>query len=145
MDAVLVVDDDPDILRFIAMALNCDGIRTISAQSCHEALRTYQRRRDEIRLLLTDIVMPDVSGIELSAEIWKLNPDLQIVFMTGYRTDHQDHFGEALQGREILGKPFTPTELLQVVNKSLKRVNAANSSQKVSRIPPRTPMGAPGA
>ncbi len=126
MDAVLVVDDDPDVLKFIAMALNCNGIKTIPARSSNEALWTYQRRRGEIRLLLTDIVMPEVSGVDLSREMAKLNPELQIVFMTGYKTDHQDHFGEALEGREILGKPFTPAELLHVVNKSLKRVKTAS-------------------
>ena len=128
MNAVLVVDDDPDILRFITMALNCEGVKAISAQSCNEALRTYQRRRNDIRLLLTDIVMPDVSGIELSIEIGKLNPELQIVFMTGDKINHRDKFRQALEGREILGKPFTPAELLQVVKKSLQQVATASSN-----------------
>ena len=127
MSAVLVVDDDPELLQFIAMTLMRGGVQAIPAQSGEEALRIFRRRRKDIRLLLTDIVMPQTTGIELSAAILALESDLRVVFMTGYKTDHLEQFGAALDGQTILGKPFTPAELLQVVKKAMKPATAVGS------------------
>ncbi len=124
MSAVLVVDDDPVLLRFIEMTLTRSGVKAIAAQSAEEAIRIFRQRHKEIRLLLTDIVMPHATGIELSEAVAALNPKTKIVFMTGYMTDHLEQFGPALHGHEILGKPFTPAELLGLVNKVLHTASA---------------------
>ena len=120
MKAVLVVDDDPELLRFIAMTLTRGGVKAIEAQSGPEALRIFHKRHKEIKLLLTDVVMPHTTGIELSSAIAALDPGLRVIFMTGYMRDHRQQFGSALQGHEILAKPFTPAELLKVVGKALE-------------------------
>ena len=125
MSAVLVVDDDPDLLQFIAMTLTRGGVKAIAAQSGEEAIRIFRRKHGQIQLLLTDIVMPQTTGIQLAASIAALDPKLRVMFMTGYKTDHLEQFGPALHGHEILGKPFTPAELLHAVNRALKTTTAA--------------------
>lgn len=119
MKFVLVVDDDPEVLQYTATTLTRGGVKAIGAHSGEEAMRIFRSRQREIRLLLTDIVMPHTTGIQLAEAIAALDPKLEIIFMTGYMTDHLEQFGSALKGHPILGKPFTPKELLQVVGKSL--------------------------
>lgn len=132
MNAVLVVDDDPDVLQFISTTLTRGGVKAIAAHSGEDAIRIFRRRHSEIRLLLTDIAMPQITGIQLSAAIAALDPKLRVVFMTGYKTDHVEQFGPALQGHEILGKPFTPAELLQVVGKALDRTATSIPPPQIS-------------
>ncbi|MDQ6676033.1 MAG: response regulator [Acidobacteriota bacterium] len=119
MKTVLVVDDDPEVLQYTAMTLNRGGIHAIGASSGEEALRTYGKRKREIKLVLTDIIMPQSTGIELALAILAYDPKIPIVYMTGYKTDHKEQFGPALEGHELLGKPFTPEELLSVVRRAL--------------------------
>ena len=92
MKAVLVVDDDPELLRFIAMTLMRGGVKAIEAQSGQEALRIFRKRHKEIRLLLTDVMMPHTTGIELSTAIAALEPALRVIFMTGYMREHREQF-----------------------------------------------------
>ncbi len=131
MKTVLVVDDDPEVLQYTAMTLNRSGIHAIGANSGEEALRTYSRRKREIRLILTDIIMPQSSGIELAVAILTLDPKLPIVFMSGYKRDHLEQFGSALKGHDLLGKPFTPAELLSTVRRA---IHAAGPMEKAAGI-----------
>jgi CheY-like chemotaxis protein len=123
---VLVVDDDPELLQYTTTTLNRGGIPSVGALSGAEALCILSRKHS-VRLLLTDIVMPRTTGLELAAEVKALDSELPIVFMTGYLSDHMEQFGDALEGRQILGKPFTPAELLMVVRNALGLVEKAKS------------------
>jgi len=122
---VLVVDDDPELLQYIANTLTRGGVPAIGANSGIEALSIFQQRKREIRLLLTDIVMPQTTGMELAAAIATLDPKLPVIFMTGYKTDHLEQFGQALEGHAVLGKPFTPAELLSIVKDALSKIEKA--------------------
>ena len=119
MKSVLVVDDDPEVLQFTASTLTRGGVKAIRAHSGEEALSIFRERHREIRLLLTDIVMPKISGIELAEAIKAIDPKLKVIFMTGYLHDHLEQFGEAMKSHKILTKPFTPAELLSAVNNGL--------------------------
>lgn len=132
MKKVLVVDDDPDLLQYTIMTLKRGGVAAIGANSGAEALIVLARNKRDVRLLLSDIVMPRMTGLELAAEVTAIGPKLPIVFMTGYMTDHMEQFGDALQGNPVLGKPFTPDELLTVVRKALGLAEKAMSADLTS-------------
>ncbi len=128
MRKVLVVDDDPELLQYITTTLTRGGVPAIGAHSGEEAVFLLLQKKRDIRLVLTDVVMPRTSGIELAAQMAESDPALPVVFMTGYKTDHLEQFGPALDGREILGKPFTPTELLAAVKAALKTAERVKSA-----------------
>lgn len=125
MKKVLVVDDDPELLQYITNTLTRGGVPAVGANSGVEALTIFQQRKRDIRLLLTDIVMPQTTGMELARAIEKLDAKLPVVFMTGYKTDHLEQFGHALEGHAVLGKPFTPAELLAIVKDALAKIEKA--------------------
>jgi len=128
MRKVLVVDDDPELLQYITTTLVRGGIPAVGAHSGDEAISILQHKKREIRLVLTDVVMPRMTGIDLAAIVVESDPNLPVVFMTGYKSDHLEQFGRSLDGREILGKPFTPAELLAVVKVALKTSERVRSA-----------------
>jgi CheY-like chemotaxis protein len=102
---VLVVDDDPDIRRSVVQALEDGGMTGIPAASGREALRILDRDRT-ISILLTDIMMPGITGTTLADQASGLRPDVKIVFMTAYAA--VDPVGST---RPLVGKPFGTNEL----------------------------------
>jgi CheY-like chemotaxis protein len=109
---VLVVDDDADVRTVVAAILTEAGIVILSAGSGCEALAIL--RASCIALLLTDIVMPGMNGIELAEAAHAIQPRMQIIFMTGYARQLP------LQDRCVLRKPFRARELVSVVAHALQ-------------------------
>jgi two-component system cell cycle sensor histidine kinase/response regulator CckA len=109
---VLVVDDDRGIVRLIEAMLRLGGYTVLSADSGKVALKAAHNSLAPIDLLLTDMVMPDLSGTELADELRKLRPDLRVIFMNGdaERTP-----------ADTLRKPFTLQCLLGAVKAALGR------------------------
>jgi len=116
---ILVVEDDPDLLRIIVHTLNSAGYRVIPAYGGEDALRKIQR--DRFDLILTDLAMPNMSGVEL-IEILKRDPDtarIPVIAVTAY---WMDSFGDAANDVGCDGhlvKPFRSADLLRVVDKYL--------------------------
>ncbi|HUM16616.1 MAG TPA: ATP-binding protein [Candidatus Nitrosotalea sp.] len=119
---ILVVEDEADIRAVAAEVLRGHGYTVLEAGNGQEALRVAARQRAPLHLLLTDLVMPDLSGWELAQRLTTMRPGVQTVFMTGYSevaTDpHGRHDGPVLQ------KPFTPDTLLRHVHEALDAVPA---------------------
>lgn len=107
---ILVVDDEDTILHLVQSILEGAGYEVRLATRAKEALRILEEERAP-QLLLTDIVMPGLSGIALAAKVHRLMPGLPVIFMTGYATDYE----EELSGSVCLGKPFTVVQLLTAV------------------------------
>src|SRR6185436_1232933 len=80
MTTLLIVDDEPTILRALEMALEMEGFTVRSANSAPEAIE----RLDGVDLVLTDMSMPDIDGLELLREIKKRRPELPVAIMTAY-------------------------------------------------------------
>lgn len=109
---VLVVEDDDAVRHVIEHLLRTDGWEPILADSAAEGEQLFQRHRDRIGLVLTDIVMPGRNGYWLAGRIRTSCPDVPIVAISGYRevVEHAvDHF------LRFLAKPFRPDDLLAVV------------------------------
>jgi CheY-like chemotaxis protein len=116
--SVLVVDDDRGVRRLTARMLRTEGYRVLEAESGAEALRTLESD-PAIRLLVTDIVMPEMDGLALADRARARVPRLRIVLMTGHApelTAQLDHRDSPLP---VLLKPFTAEQLLEKVRDTL--------------------------
>jgi CheY-like chemotaxis protein len=106
-ETVLVVDDDPAVLRVARRALSRGGYQVLGARSGAEALEIAEEHQGEIHLLLTDVVMPGMGGREVSQEVSARFPETRVLFMSG-----QVEAGAILDGApaarvNFLPKPFT--------------------------------------
>jgi signal transduction histidine kinase len=116
---ILVVEDDDDVRRFVTATLSDYNYRVVEACNAEEATREFTNHRNNIDLLLTDLVMPGKNGRILSEELLKLNPKLKIIFMTGYSRDLIVHDGRLDRGVELLQKPITQHELALKIRNTL--------------------------
>ncbi|MCW4115847.1 response regulator [Aurantimonas sp. MSK8Z-1] len=120
-ETVLVVDDDQAVARAASRILSGSGYRVVLATNGMEAQKRLEKRGEAIQLVLSDVVMPLMGGLELAEFVGRELPDLPMILMTGY-SDHpitrQD--GEStIKGVPVLLKPFRPQELLKMVREVL--------------------------
>ncbi len=108
---ILVVDDNPDILKFVTGILTASNYRVITAGSGAEALQQSKNFRSEIHLLLTDLQMPRMSGIDLATLMSADRPQLQVLMMSGF----SDRMFVLNEGWLFLAKLFIPSQLLALV------------------------------
>lgn len=119
----LVVDDDRSILRGARMALISFGYRVVSAEDGQAALELYERHGDEIVLMLTDVAMPGMGGLELARELEARGSRAPMLFMSGYAPG--DTVGEEPpEPFERLTKPFSLEELADAVSRTLREHSA---------------------
>jgi DNA-binding NtrC family response regulator len=122
--AILVVDDDGFILEFVNLLLVRAGYLVLTAQNGEEAWALIKRNKHDIRLLLTDIVMPDsFDGFELAERVQKYQPDLPILLMSGAALQEYPPAVLLAWGPMLLRKPFSPDRLLAFVQKNLDGAN----------------------
>jgi two-component system, cell cycle response regulator CpdR len=117
MHKILLAEDDNDMRRFLVKALENAGFQV----SPHDnGLSAYQRLREEpFEMLLTDIVMPEMDGIELARRASELDPDIKIMFITGFAAVALNSDSEAPKNAKVLSKPVHLRELVSEVNKML--------------------------
>ena len=120
-ETLLLVEDEPSVRSLTARILRNQGYRVLEAANGEEALSVVQEQtRERIHLLLTDVVMPQMGGKELVDRIKILNPDIKVLFTSGY-TDHAIvHQGRLDSGTNFLQKPFSPMSLSQKVREVLE-------------------------
>jgi signal transduction histidine kinase len=109
-EVILVVEDDPMMLKFTTEAVRELGYTVVPAQNATAALAILDSRPD-IKLLFTDVVMPDISGKKLADEALKKKPDLRVLYTSGYTANAVVHGGVLDAGVSLLGKPFTFEQL----------------------------------
>ena len=114
---ILLAKDDNDMRRFLVKALEKAGYKVISFDNGASA---YDRLREEpFSLLLTDIVMPEMDGIELARRATELDPDLKVMFITGFAAVALNSDSKAPKDAKVLSKPFHLRDLVDEVNKLL--------------------------
>jgi CheY-like chemotaxis protein len=123
--AILVVEDDPRVSRSTVAALEELGFRPHPCASGKEALDILQREPD-LALVVTDVMMPEMTGTELAAEVKRRRPDMRILFVTGYVGEAGD--AGDLAGHAVLRKPFTVAALATSVDAALGGVNGFSGS-----------------
>jgi signal transduction histidine kinase len=120
-ETVLVVEDEADVREYVATALRAYGYKVLMAENAGEALLVCDRDPAPIDLLLTDVVMPHVSGRELAERIEKSRPGIRVVYMSGYTDDIIVHHGVTEEGIGFVQKPFSPDQLATRIREVLGR------------------------
>jgi DNA-binding response OmpR family regulator len=123
---VLVVDDDPVICNLMALSLEQEGFRVLTAPSGWEALTRWQSHWRQIDLLITDRRMPGIDGRLLARCLALEDPGLAVLFISGEH-DTSQQLGE-FKNSGFLGKPFSPSTLVTEVNRLLKRNTVPSTS-----------------
>jgi len=118
-ETVLVVEDQVEVRKFAAAALHDYGYGVIQADNAGEALSIFERERGRIDLVLTDVVMPILSGRELADRLRKRWPEIKILFMSGYTEDAALRDGLVEGKAEFIQKPFAPEQLARKIRKML--------------------------
>ncbi len=118
-ETVLVVEDDPAVLSLSCRALEAEGYTILCASDGADALRIVERHGGEIHLLLTDVVMPVMSGRELAEQMAARRAGIRILYMSGYPGDAAVHHGSLVRGSAFLQKPFSPDSLTRKVRETL--------------------------
>jgi two-component system cell cycle response regulator CpdR len=114
---ILLAEDDNDMRRFLAKALQNAGYDVLSFDN---GLSAYNRLREEpFELLLTDIVMPEMDGIELARRATELDPDIKVMFITGFAAVALNQDSKAQNDAKVLSKPFHLRDLVNEVEKLL--------------------------
>lgn len=115
---ILLAEDDEDMRRFLVKALEKAGY---AVQAYDNGASAYERLREEpFSLLLTDIVMPEMDGIELARRATELDPDLKVMFITGFAAVALNPESEAPKNATVLSKPFHLRDLVNEVEKILQ-------------------------
>jgi PAS domain S-box-containing protein len=118
-ETVLLVEDEPAILRLGQIILERLGYTVLVAGTPGEAMRLAQEHAGEIQLLITDVVMPEMNGRDLSKRLLSLYPQLKRLFTSGYTAGVIAHRGVIEEGVQFLQKPFTPSTLSAKVREVL--------------------------
>ncbi|MBN1103096.1 MAG: response regulator, partial [Deltaproteobacteria bacterium] len=118
-ETILVVEDDETVRNLALNALKRYGYTVLCARDGEEALRMCRERTEQIQLMLSDVVMPGMSGKDLAEEIKGLRPGLKVLFMSGYTDNSIVRHGVLENGIAFLQKPFTPEALARKVRKAL--------------------------
>jgi CheY-like chemotaxis protein len=119
-ESILVVEDEPEVRRYVADTLRDLNYLVDEASSAEEALKLIQSKAQTFDLLLTDIVMPGLNGKELADRVKKISSATAVVFMTGYSGDAIIHDGKVDAGLNVLQKPFTREQLDSQIESALK-------------------------
>ena len=112
---ILVVDDEPDVLRLVQSILTGEGFEVISAKAADGAIKAFERLDRTPELVLTDVVMPGMSGPMLIDHLLQLDPELKVLFMSGYDDRQVVQRYVVERGYRLITKPFTVSELRSAV------------------------------
>jgi CheY-like chemotaxis protein len=113
-ESVLVVEDQEAVRSVVRQVLEGAGYGVVAASGPGEALEAARQAR-EIHLLLTDVVLPDMNGVELFRAVGEIRPGLKVLYMSAYATDEVSPHGVLQPGVAFLQKPFRPDALLHKV------------------------------
>jgi two-component system, cell cycle sensor histidine kinase and response regulator CckA len=108
---ILVVDDEPEIRKLVSAMITQFGYNALTADSGDHALTMYRNLNAPIALLITDVVAPGMSGPMLADKLSGLQPDLKVLYISGYDNSHVVQSYVVDRGHALLAKPFTMEEL----------------------------------
>lgn len=122
---ILAVDDDRDVLTFLETVLKGAGYQVLCAESGRSAIEIYEGSAEPVHLLLTDVVMPDLTGPVVAERLRARQPNLRVLFISGcHDADLLQRF-VTRKGFALLPKPFTVQSLLRGVEDALRPMTFA--------------------
>jgi two-component system, cell cycle sensor histidine kinase and response regulator CckA len=126
-ETVLLTEDEQDVREIAREFLESGGYRVIEARDGAEAIELAAKHRGEIQLLVTDMVMPGMTGQELAVKLQTAHPGLCVVFMSGYSEHAATEMANADPTVRLLTKPFSRAAILRTVGESLRGVGKDRS------------------
>ena len=114
-ETILVVEDELSVLKLVEKMLNGLNYTVLTAEGPKEALKLSREYKGEIQLLLTDVIMPEMNGQELSRQVQSFYPDIKNIFMSGYTADAIAHHCVLDDGVLFIQKPFSTMELATIM------------------------------
>ena len=118
-ETILVVEDEPALLDLSKLLLELQGYRVLAAGSANEAIRLAEEHSEGIHLLMTDVVMPEMNGLDLAKKLLSLHPHLQCLFTSGYTANVIAHHGILDEGVHFIQKPFSRKDLTAKIREAL--------------------------
>jgi two-component system cell cycle sensor histidine kinase/response regulator CckA len=125
-ETILLVEDEEGVRELARDILRASGYTVLEARNGPEALLLCERHQGPLEMLLTDVVMPRMSGRELAERLAPLRPDLSVLYMSGYTDDAVIRHGVLGAGTAFLQKPFTPAALVLRVRETLDLTAASH-------------------
>jgi len=104
---IMVVDDERDILEIIYRALQKYGLRVDAYSDPRKAIQSFKAAPNSYALVITDIRMPGINGLELAEQVWAIREETKILFMTAYLAEEINIQRRTMHKRDIIEKPFT--------------------------------------
>jgi len=132
-ETVLVVEDNDDVRNVTTMILEAHGYRVIEAVNGEEAIVRFTESRDDVKLVLLDVIMPKMSGKEVYDAIRKIKPNVKALFTSGYTADILSKKVMLEDGLNFLQKPVPPLELLRKVRELLDRGHLPQNGEQAHR------------
>ena len=120
-ETVLVVEDEAGVRELACQFLRVKGYDVLEAEGGVEALQVAGRHSGPIHLLLSDMVMPRMSGGELATKLKAIRPGVRVAFMSGYSEFSRGDLGKEFPEAPVLQKPFSPASLVEIVREALAR------------------------
>jgi PAS domain S-box-containing protein len=119
IETVLIVEDDKEVRKLVARILENHGYKVLEASQGSEALPLSKEYKEQIHLMLADVVMPGLDGRELAERIKLLHPRMKVLYMSGYTENAITHHGILEKGMNYIQKPFTVDALTRKVREVL--------------------------
>ncbi|MCK5688935.1 response regulator [Myxococcota bacterium] len=120
-ETILVIEDDETVRKLTVRMLETQGYKVHEARDGFKALELFETIKDEVHIILTDVIMPGMNGREVAEAILKIKPDMPIIFMSGYTENVIAHHGVINEDIDFLQKPFSAELLLLKVKEVLGR------------------------
>jgi CheY-like chemotaxis protein len=118
-ETILLVEDERDVRELALESLKKQGYKVIEAQDGEDALQICRQYQGLINLMVTDVVMPGISGRELAEIVALLRPEMKVLYMSGYTNDAIIHHGVSEKGVNFIQKPFALARFAQKVREAL--------------------------
>ena len=116
---ILVVDDEPEVRKLVSAMVGQFGYSVMTADSGEHALTLYKNHKGPIDLLITDVIAPGMSGPMLADKLAEFQPDLKVLYISGYDNTHVVQKYVVEKGHALLTKPFTLEEMQTKVRELL--------------------------
>jgi signal transduction histidine kinase/CheY-like chemotaxis protein len=137
-EPILVVDDDPMVLQYVCSTLGQAGYRVRATSSSREAFNLYMASPESYRLVVSDVLMPEVNGFDLARQLYDQDAGVRMLFMSGHLSPEFQSIDTGGCAFDLLAKPFRPEALLRAVRAAIDR---APSRSAPSRKGPAGPDG----
>lgn len=119
---ILIVEDDEMMRGILEIFLKDKGYQVLAVQDGREAVNAYKEFGGSIRIVISDLEMPHLNGVDMYRQLKEMNPDVKVVLASGYLDPRLQHQLQCEGARYFLNKPYTPDEVLEKIGEALGKV-----------------------